>query len=679
MAASAADKVNEGISAATARGIGGLTEEALAGALTGQLQRLNSSELLVLISGRPEIERGVLKQLLGNRTVADLVAEAPGPESVRLATAAREQLSTARPLASARAGSIGSNVAWGVSDFVVDRVERQLRTYALRGLARQVCVDVGAAVLRESCQVLESAQFGVSSAGAGMLRSAVRRDLERLPSTAVAWTYAEFGERMDPPARDRAQVVMRGVGFALHVSRGSDPWLALASVADSLVPGRRAAIDADFQQVRAQLARLNSQLREPALADSVRRRLRGEATALQRRIATDLSGAAPQYLDPVAFPLSSVLSDLSALYATRFDLLRLRPAVWGQDVARTLLRAQLIAMLANARAHAGPAIDPSRYQPWRFASIAIALDEEFGQIQRLRAQVDTLVQQGSDTLRLRNARITLAQAAFDSLERLLAEVQQSDLTDVSAAQRALAASYDVVMPLVEGDYGAAVLGLRDQVALLAPNLLDPGRDARWIRGLTFVSELSGAGSADQVNAALVRLTEGGQGFEAKRDAQGWRVGLNAYGGIYGGADWKGVTRERAGGESSAFGGLYLPVGLAVTPPIMINPFRIGRAGTLGLFVQVADLGALASWRFDRGEKVDERPEVDLGQVFSPGAFLVLNIRALPLSVGYGWSYAPQLRRARDLAGDGEGDAAVPERFGADRRGIFIAVDVPLFP
>lgn len=681
---SAAEKVEQGIDSVTVAGArGAASSQALAGALSGKLQTLSESELFVLVSSHPEIERQVLKKLLGERTVADLVETAPGRESTRLATLARQQLSGSAAPSSSHFRSLGSNVAWGVSDFVVERVERQLRTYAIRGLTSRICADVGEAILRESCQVLGSSHFGISSAGTGMLRSAVRRDLERLPVTALAWTYDQYDERLDDASKDRLQVVMRGVGFALHVSRGEDPWLAFASAVDSLVPGRRSMVYDQLRRLREELDLTRRQIADTTVKTN-KAQLRRRAEDIDRRLRALGQSLVPQSLDSGEFPLASIVADLGSLYSTRFDRLRIRPAIWDEVDARELLRAQLIAMLANARTDAQGQLIRRQFQPWRFAAVAVAVDEELGQINRVRASLDSLQKSGLDTLRLRTARLELVQGAFSALDRILAEVQRANLADVTSAQHALTVAREVVVPLVEGDYGTAVLGLRDQVAVLVPTpLLNPGQSPHWMRGLTFVSELSGAASADQVNSALVRLTEGGQGFEAKRDTGSWRFALNAFGGVFGGADWGDFTRERAGGKTAAFGGLYLPLGLAITSPWVFRPLKIARLGTIGAFVQAADLGALASWRLEQDSTVDERPEIDVGQVFSPGLFLVLNVRGLPISVGYGWSYSPQLRRGRDVGSnseEGEEEQADEDtRLSADRRGIFIAVDVPLFP
>jgi hypothetical protein len=671
-----AEKLETAITAEVAAGSsrmrGALADEALDKVLRDQLPTLETRELLALISSRPGIERKVLTHLLGSSTVAELVRLAPGSASVRLAVVTRQQLAGTPHDPTLRGESLSSNVAWGVSEFVVGRVEQQLRTYAIRGLANRVCKDVGKVILYESCQVLRSSHFGMSSTGANMLRGAVRRDLDRMPTTALAWTYEKYGARMDDPSRDRVQVAMRGISFALQVSRGADPWLALTAAGDSLVPGRRSVLQAEVDSLQAELHVAERALTQASTFPDSAKKLRQRVLDLSQRVRGRAQLIVPQSLSVDSFPLSSIIADLSALYATRFDRLRLRPAIWTEDTGQSLLRAQLIAMLANARSNAGPTGQATHNRLWRFVPVALAVDEELGRIQTLRLQLDSFRNKANtDTVRLRDDRVALTGAAFSALERLLAEVPR---TEVIEAQQAIAVTQAVAMPMVEGDYGAVVLGIRDQVALLAPRLISPGSDEYWVRGLTFVSELSGAGSADQVNAALVRLTESGQGFEAKRDGQEWRLGLNAFGGIYGGADWAGFSREQAGGETSSFGGLYLPVGLAVT-----TPWSVGRLGTVGVFVQVVDVGALASWRLDESTKVDRRPEVELGQVFSPGLFAVLHIRGAPLSIGYGWSYAPELRRARDVSDSEDQSPDHPSRLSADRRGVFIAMDIPLFP
>ena len=110
-------------------------------------------------------------------------------------------------------------------------------------------------------------------------------------------------------------------------------------------------------------------------------------------------------------------------------------------------------------------------------------------------------------------------------------------------------------------------------------------------------------------------------------------------------------------------GLYSPVGFEITVPNR----------QLGLFIQLIDVGAIASSRLIGSDSlVANSPEIGFAQVVAPGAYVTLAIRNTPLSVGVGGSYVPKLRRSL-------GAAAVDTSLNAIRWGVFFAIDIGIFP
>jgi hypothetical protein len=585
-----------------------------------------SDSLRLDFVSRVAAARGVvIRGLLGNNTVGHLTKTNPQSQLTQTVVQAAEAPfapSTAQPIAGGRLTQ--SSLVWGATDFVVDRVQEQVQTFALQGFARRLCDGVGEQVLRESCMMIRSSSIGISRPGVALLRGAVSRDLEALPFTGLDYAYTRY--RPDLIARNHADVVKTALlvtELALHTARGTDPLLALSMVADSFMASP---------------------------ADTV---------------------------DAARFPVASVIQGLSALHATRMDPLRIQQFDWGESELRDMVRYQVIAMAANLQPRARGAVGKLPVEPWKLVPVALAVDERFKDLRALKRTLDERRRTSADTSSaVRQARMELVRGSFGFVDQVLLQTSQvlrpEQLPWVRRARQASLGVQEVVFPMMEGNYSGGLLALNRQVRTYVDSsgqVLPAG----FTRGVTFVSELADASSSDQVNAALVRLTDSGEGFVGKRKGEEWGFALNAFGGLHGGI-------ETANDETAAFGGLYLPVGLAVTLPGNLGrPFGgrgFGNLGTVGAFFQALDLGALASWRLSGDDSVEQRPEVGFAQVFSPGAFLVWNIAGAPVTIGVGGSWAPELRELDDDDDDEDDEGS---KVAAVRWGLFLGFDIPLFP
>jgi hypothetical protein len=178
--------------------------------------------------------------------------------------------------------------------------------------------------------------------------------------------------------------------------------------------------------------------------------------------------------------------------------------------------------------------------------------------------------------------------------------------------------------------------------------------------LSFTTEIAQARGAGDVEAAFSRLVSDGPGYQGKRDGQGtyWRV--NGYGGVS--AGFEALTEAVEGGDRVGGSlGLTLPIGIEVGT-------RTRGHSTSGAFIQLLDLGAIASARVFNSSAVETFPEFQFGSVVAPGVFYARGMADKPFTALYGIAYFPQ---ARQLEG---GSAA-----GALRATLSFAVDIPFFP
>ncbi|HEX8695789.1 MAG TPA: hypothetical protein VF746_25460 [Longimicrobium sp.] len=699
-------------------------------AVRDSILRFEPAQLALLLSRVPRIEQSVLKDLAGDSTVATLLQKRSSDPNVRqiLSRAAAQELvagTSARPSSLSRQ----SDLLWGTTDFVVTRVQQQLQAYALRGFTARLCGDLGGMVLRESCQMLRSHEFGLSRPGVTLLRSAVRADLQALPYTTLDWTYARYADslKLQGPNADNVLTALQVTRFALDAARGEDPWLALGNLglrfagAGDSVTLLRAALERQVDSLASTLSlgeRVDSLSRELSAAQDRVRELAEDAAAqrerLRQRIAEierlrdaaraelrargglvdlqwELHRARSQLADvrrhfeglvvDSTLPVTEILLGLSALASTRFDALRLRNLVPPALEPEELIRFQLIATMANLQERGAPAsAGELDFEPWRFVRIAFTLHEDFNRLQELRSELENLRRTKPDSTGVvRTAQARLAQGAFSAVENLLAEASQlpefrggAGLERLVGAQRIVEGVQEVVFPILDGDYSAGLLALSRQVAPYLPS--NAPATQSWTRGIVFVSDLVNASSPDQVNTALAGFVDSGGGFMGKRTGRGPHLSLNAFGGAYFGFSAGLFSGEAAGGERAKFAGLYLPVGLELTTPWDVVWRHRRRLGRFGLFAQAIDLGALASWRLENSDDVEQRPEIGLAQVFSPGLFVVFDVHDAPLTLGYGWALSPALRTLTEDPDD-PGEVQVD----AVRRGFFIAFDIPLFP
>lgn len=92
-------------------------------------------------------------------------------------------------------------------------------------------------------------------------------------------------------------------------------------------------------------------------------------------------------------------------------------------------------------------------------------------------------------------------------------------------------------------------------------------------------------------------------------------------------------------------GLFGPLGVQAT--IALSPYRRIWNPSIGLLLSPFDLGAAFSYPYNSSDSTSSTTKSDAPRfkdIFIPGAFLTFNIDdKLPLSLGFGMQYSPQLR------------------------------------
>jgi len=180
---------------------------------------------------------------------------------------------------------------------------------------------------------------------------------------------------------------------------------------------------------------------------------------------------------------------------------------------------------------------------------------------------------------------------------------------------------------------------------------------------TFMATVATAKSSEEVEAAIEAIALPAGSARIKKEAA-WNIALNAYMGVFYGSEKVSVDGVEDKGKAA---GVFAPVGIAVSRSFY---FKEKDRFSLSLFGSLVDVGALASYRIKtQSSEVSTLPEIKLENIISPGAYLVLGLPRIPISIGYGYQISPQLRSVNDQS------VELGER--ADRWSGFIAVDIPL--
>ena len=235
-----------------------------------------------------------------------------------------------------------------------------------------------------------------------------------------------------------------------------------------------------------------------------------------------------------------------------------------------------------------------------------------------------------------------------SLYRYLSAEEYTDaVLTVSALLQNLLEAGEEVLPDFEYD--------KDRVKRIA-ELLEYG---------LFMANMVQASSPAEIEATIANAALPA-GSSSIKKAAAWNVAVQSYLGAYYRLD----DPAAAGTAWNNTFGLHAPLGIAVSR-------GLGRGGSLSAFGALIDIGAAVDYELRLSEDpstgntlVERDYKIELGQIFSPGAYLVYGAPYhLPISLGVGGQYGPGLSSI-------EANTVVRNE-PSWRWQVFLAVDIPL--
>jgi|GEM_PF-6783465 len=218
-------------------------------------------------------------------------------------------------------------------------------------------------------------------------------------------------------------------------------------------------------------------------------------------------------------------------------------------------------------------------------------------------------------------------------------------------------------------YGRVVNGVIDLTQLLVDSL-DHGNDhlrdfmTRLNKYGGFMVDMLEAENGDEVKSALDKVTLGVGGYRVKQSSH-FSGMISLYPGVFGGWERVYLQEGRTDGESRVDGalGAFLPIGVSLSAGTNCKSIP-----SIGVYLQIIDLGAALFYRLDAPENVSTVPAYTLDMLLSPGGYATFQIGRSPLTLGIGGNLSPRLRTVTDPSN-------LTFQASAMRYGFFLGVDV----
>lgn len=245
---------------------------------------------------------------------------------------------------------------------------------------------------------------------------------------------------------------------------------------------------------------------------------------------------------------------------------------------------------------------------------------------------------------------------FKNVEMLDSSFTIADLDEVLDVLEIL---NDIYLDVNERKYNALILDLSE---LLTQLFGEFGWNDELIKYGSFIANVAQADNSDEVEAAIeaIALPVGSASIKRKSKSN---IALNAYVGLS-------PTYEYNGGiDKWKYGfGVHAPIGIAFSWG-KFDAIKNKEKGSNTLFLTLIDLGAVTTYRFGDSE-TENIPEIKLENIFAPGAYYVCGLPNVPISIGLGGQFGPQLRAITDDT------ISLNSKISFTFK-IFVAVDIPL--
>ncbi len=221
--------------------------------------------------------------------------------------------------------------------------------------------------------------------------------------------------------------------------------------------------------------------------------------------------------------------------------------------------------------------------------------------------------------------------------------------------------FDLEFNVKQEHYTLAVANLTRILTELL-NKDDFGFKKDFMRHANFMATVAEAQNSQEV-AAAIQLFALPPGSSRMKKQSKWSISLNSYGGLaYGRENDFNDEVDNAIENKTVF---------APSAPLGIDLNKgLNNAGSLSLYAQLIDVGAIFAYRFS--DETSQIPELKLQNIVAPGGYLIYGFgNNIPVSFGVGAQLGPNLRKIDPRAG------LSVDKTSAWRMGVILSVDIPI--
>ena len=544
-----------------------------------------------------------------------------------------------------------SSVLVGLTDFMLQRAETELRTWAMDTFLKDLCKEgrkgkvKGGDLLPETCVMLKDSEYVLlSSGGLLLLVDALRKDLRGAPVRAADKIIA--GGKLSGAKLDMVMLLGVSARIAQGVMEGEDPWLM---------------IDAWGSQQDMETVSCN---KTPATA------LSHFAAVLLATFPVDANGGllVPKKAEDLKYAVLAAIVNKQSVAAKDWPAGCLAVAV-GNGTDKKVDFTNLIKNLQSFSDQFGEV--SKKFEDLATAVKAARKAEDKDKLKAMAKVVAAALKLTGEALPLARQMLPMLEVP----EPCVVAGKDGECKD-SDIEGLLDEVADGLVAAAEADWSRVffhaveilrtVTNKKSVTKALPKNLL---------RVLSFATQMAQSDNVDSARAAMEAFAAPPGGYKGKRSGD-VHVTLNSYVGAIVGGEY--LADGAADGE---LGGHLAPLG-------MLGVEFGGKCSecSCGLFVSLLDVGQIMAWRIKGQEKndpeddkteVDPLPSFNIKQVFAPGLFFVLGLGDTPFSLGLGGTYSPWMRTYTEVVEEPETEASTGHA--VFRAGVFFAMDLVLFP
>jgi hypothetical protein len=218
---------------------------------------------------------------------------------------------------------------------------------------------------------------------------------------------------------------------------------------------------------------------------------------------------------------------------------------------------------------------------------------------------------------------------------------------------------EVATDIGNKNYSDAITVVLKMISDIVGNQSDKsGFGMFFVKYASFAASIVQAKSSTDIENAIETVALPAGSASIKKNTN-FSIALNGY---IGGAIGEEYLAQKASSNWGTISGAYAPIGVTFSKRIYTS--------SVSLFVQLIDLGAVASYRLS-DPNTASLPNFSFQNILAPGLGIIYGIPGMPVSIGYIDQLGPQLRSINAT------DVVTSQ--GLNRRWqFFIAVDIPLF-